>query len=188
MTFLIADNWINLKVKKLLLIVDAIYVVVQGIVKVGAVDADQHNSLGGQYGVRGFPTIKLFGANKNKPEDYQGSVLHLQKTSWHAHKENIVWRRECLLLLLSRVFSLSLCVLGGRSSQAIVDSALNTLRTLVKDRLGGKTGGSDYGKQVWKPTMMTLLLYYYVCILIDSLGSVVIRVEEVPAIRRMWWS
>uniref|UniRef100_A0A673JSP5 Protein disulfide-isomerase A6 n=1 Tax=Sinocyclocheilus rhinocerous TaxID=307959 RepID=A0A673JSP5_9TELE len=79
----------------------------KGIVKVGAVDADQHNSLGGQYGVRGFPTIKIFGANKHKPEDYQ----------------------------------------GGRSSQAIVDAALNALRSLVKDRLGGKTGGSDYGRQ-----------------------------------------
>lgn len=47
----------------------------QGIVKVGAVDADQHKSLGGQYGVRGFPTIKIFGANKNKPEEYQGTEL-----------------------------------------------------------------------------------------------------------------
>ncbi|XP_041950346.1 protein disulfide-isomerase A6 [Alosa sapidissima] len=79
----------------------------KGIVKVGAVDADQHKSLGGQYGVRGFPTIKVFGANKNKPADYQ----------------------------------------GGRSSQAIVDEAINALRSLVKDRLGGRTGGSDYSKQ-----------------------------------------
>ncbi|KAJ1531916.1 hypothetical protein ONE63_000558 [Megalurothrips usitatus] len=44
----------------------------KGVVKVGAVDADQHKSLGGQYGVRGFPTIKIFGANKRKPEDYNG--------------------------------------------------------------------------------------------------------------------
>ncbi|XP_030411290.1 protein disulfide-isomerase A6 [Gopherus evgoodei] len=44
----------------------------KGVVKVGAVDADKHQSLGGQYGVRGFPTIKLFGSNKNKAEDYQG--------------------------------------------------------------------------------------------------------------------
>ncbi|XP_031178407.1 protein disulfide-isomerase A6 isoform X1 [Sander lucioperca] len=79
----------------------------KGIVKVGAVDADQHKSLGGQYGVRGFPTIKIFGANKNKPEDYQ----------------------------------------GGRSSQAIVDGAMNSLRTLVKERLSGKSGGSGYSKQ-----------------------------------------
>ncbi|XP_065175338.1 protein disulfide-isomerase A6-like [Sycon ciliatum] len=45
----------------------------KGIVKVGAVNADSHQSLGGQYGVRGFPTIKIFGANKNSPTDYQGA-------------------------------------------------------------------------------------------------------------------
>ncbi|XP_072313078.1 protein disulfide-isomerase A6 [Eucyclogobius newberryi] len=78
--------------------------VLKGVVNVGAVDADQHKSLGGQYGIRGFPTIKVFGANKNKPEEYQ----------------------------------------GGRTSQAIVDSAINALKTLVKDRLSGKAGGSSY--------------------------------------------
>jgi len=45
----------------------------KGVVKVGAVNADEHQSLGGQYGVKGFPTIKIFGKNKNKPEDYQGA-------------------------------------------------------------------------------------------------------------------
>ncbi|XP_077408848.1 protein disulfide-isomerase A6 isoform X1 [Vanacampus margaritifer] len=44
----------------------------KGIVKIGAVDADQHKSLGSQYGIAGFPTIKIFGANKNKAEQYQG--------------------------------------------------------------------------------------------------------------------
>ncbi|KAM8847528.1 protein disulfide-isomerase A6 isoform 2-T2 [Synchiropus picturatus] len=76
----------------------------KGIVKVGAVNADEHKSLGGQFGVRGFPTIKIFGANKNQPEDYQ----------------------------------------GGRSSQAIVDGAMNALRSLVKERLSGKSGSSGY--------------------------------------------
>jgi len=38
----------------------------------GAVDMDKHQALGGPYNVQGFPTIKLFGANKNKPTDYQG--------------------------------------------------------------------------------------------------------------------
>lgn len=47
----------------------------QGVVKVGAVDADKHQSLGGQYGVQGFPTIKIFGSNKNRPEDFQGKGL-----------------------------------------------------------------------------------------------------------------
>ena len=31
----------------------------QGFVRVGAVDADQHRDLGGRYSVRGFPTIKV---------------------------------------------------------------------------------------------------------------------------------
>jgi len=44
----------------------------KGIVKLGAVDADAHRDLGGQYGVQGFPTIKVFGSNKAKPTDYQG--------------------------------------------------------------------------------------------------------------------
>ncbi|XP_046462234.1 protein disulfide-isomerase A6 homolog [Daphnia pulex] len=44
----------------------------KGVVKVGSVNADEHKSLGGQYGVRGFPTIKIFGSNKNKPDDFNG--------------------------------------------------------------------------------------------------------------------
>jgi len=44
----------------------------KGVVKMGAVNADEHRSLGGQFGVQGFPTIKVFGANKKKPEDYNG--------------------------------------------------------------------------------------------------------------------
>jgi len=44
----------------------------KGVVKVGAVNADEHRSLGGQYGVQGFPTIKIFGLDKKKPEDFNG--------------------------------------------------------------------------------------------------------------------
>ncbi|KAJ8684102.1 hypothetical protein QAD02_019894 [Eretmocerus hayati] len=45
----------------------------KGIVKVGGVNADDHKSLASRYNVRGFPTIKIFGANPNKPEDYNGA-------------------------------------------------------------------------------------------------------------------
>lgn len=44
----------------------------KGVVKVGAVNADEQKSLGGQYGVRGFPTVKVFGSDKTKPEDFNG--------------------------------------------------------------------------------------------------------------------
>eukprot|EP00112_Aurelia_sp_Birch-Aquarium-sp1_P001478 Seg1159.16 transcript_id=Seg1159.16/GoldUCD/mRNA.D3Y31 product="Protein disulfide-isomerase A6" protein_id=Seg1159.16/GoldUCD/D3Y31 len=45
----------------------------KGIVKVGAVNMDEHSSVGGPYNVRGFPTIKIFGSNKNSPRDYNGA-------------------------------------------------------------------------------------------------------------------
>lgn len=79
----------------------------KGVVKVGAVNADEHKSLGGQYGVRGFPTIKIFGLDKKKPTDFQGQ----------------------------------------RTSQGIVDAALNTIKDKVSAQAGGKTGsgGSSGG-------------------------------------------
>ncbi|KAG7168835.1 protein disulfide-isomerase A6 homolog [Homarus americanus] len=63
----------------------------KGVVKVGAVNADEHKSLGGQYGVRGFPTIKIFGLDKNKPEDYNGqrSAQGIVDNAMKAVKEKV---------------------------------------------------------------------------------------------------
>lgn len=44
----------------------------QGIAKVGAVDVDEHKQIAGRFSISGFPTIKIFGHDKNKPEDYKG--------------------------------------------------------------------------------------------------------------------
>jgi len=46
----------------------------KGIVNVGAIDMDQPDaqSVGAPYGIKGFPTIKVFGKNKNSPSDYSG--------------------------------------------------------------------------------------------------------------------
>jgi len=44
-----------------------------GVVRLGAVNMDEHQSVGGPYGIQGFPTIKLFGADKKSPSDYQGA-------------------------------------------------------------------------------------------------------------------
>lgn len=44
----------------------------KGVVKVGGVNADEHKSLAQQFGIRGFPTIKIFGLDKKKPQDYNG--------------------------------------------------------------------------------------------------------------------
>ncbi|XP_075261878.1 protein disulfide-isomerase A6 homolog [Convolutriloba macropyga] len=45
----------------------------QGVVKIGAVDVDAHQEFGGRFGIKGFPTIKIFGTNKKSPTDYNGA-------------------------------------------------------------------------------------------------------------------
>lgn len=45
----------------------------KGLVKVGAVDMTVHQSVGGPYNVQGFPTIKIFGGDKKKPTDFNGT-------------------------------------------------------------------------------------------------------------------
>lgn len=44
----------------------------KGVVKIGAVDMTTDQNVGAPYNIQGFPTIKLFGANKNAPADYNG--------------------------------------------------------------------------------------------------------------------
>jgi len=44
----------------------------KGVVHLGAVDMTQHQSVGAPYDVKGYPTIKIFGADKNKPTDFNG--------------------------------------------------------------------------------------------------------------------
>ncbi|TYZ62305.1 hypothetical protein PybrP1_009752 [[Pythium] brassicae (nom. inval.)] len=40
--------------------------------RLGAVDATAHQALAQKYGIQGYPTLKEFGANKDKPTDYRG--------------------------------------------------------------------------------------------------------------------
>lgn len=44
----------------------------KGVVGFAAINCDEHKSIAGEFGIKGFPTLKIFGLNKKKPQDYQG--------------------------------------------------------------------------------------------------------------------
>ena len=71
--------------------------------KLCAVDMEKDGSVGQPYNIKGFPTVKIFGSNKNSPSDYQ----------------------------------------AARTAQAIVDTALAQLKTIVNERLSGKSGSGS---------------------------------------------
>jgi protein disulfide-isomerase A6 len=63
----------------------------KGVVNVAAVDADAHGSLAQQYGIRGFPTIKLFyakpdGSIATGSQDYQGARTARDIVGWAVDK------------------------------------------------------------------------------------------------------
>ena len=45
----------------------------KGIFKIGAVNGDEEKILSEKYGIKGFPTVKFFGLNKDKPVDYNSA-------------------------------------------------------------------------------------------------------------------
>ncbi|KAH8607401.1 putative Thioredoxin [Trypanosoma vivax] len=48
---------------------------VEGVVRVGAINVDEHQQVGQQFSIRGFPTVKFWGLGEkvmNKAEDYNG--------------------------------------------------------------------------------------------------------------------
>jgi protein disulfide-isomerase A6 len=45
----------------------------EGIVNIGAVDMTTDQAAGSSYDIKGYPTIKVFGSNKNSPTDYSGA-------------------------------------------------------------------------------------------------------------------
>jgi len=44
----------------------------EGVVNVAAIDCQEHEEFVQQFEVQGFPTIKIFGENKNKPSTFDG--------------------------------------------------------------------------------------------------------------------
>ncbi|KAL6763389.1 thioredoxin-like protein [Haematococcus lacustris] len=82
----------------------------KGKVKFGAVDCTVHQSVCGQYDVKGYPTIKWFGGSKSSPDDYQGgrdsgSITQFARNQWAQQApppevrqlvDQSVWEQECV--------------------------------------------------------------------------------------------
>ncbi|XP_034941908.1 protein disulfide-isomerase A6 homolog [Chelonus insularis] len=100
----------------------------KGVIKVGAVNADVHKSLGSRFGIEGFPTIKIFGQNKYKPENFNG-----QRTA-----DGIV--TEALKVATKKVRA----SLGGKSSESDHKSTdSDDVITLTDDNFDKLVMGSE---------------------------------------------
>lgn len=114
-----------------------------------AVDMTKHQDLGGPYNVRGFPTIKIFGADKKKPTDYNGPwrstcdwepawcqrqpTGEVKRSFTHIHPHSLT--ASCLSMLAA----------GARTAQGLVDGALSAVQSTVKARLSGRRSGGSSG-------------------------------------------
>ncbi|XP_072377312.1 protein disulfide-isomerase A6 homolog [Diabrotica undecimpunctata] len=65
--------------------------ILKGVAKVGAVNADKHKELAATYTIRAFPTVKIFGADKLKPEEYKGgkTAKEIAKAALKSIKQKI---------------------------------------------------------------------------------------------------
>ncbi len=97
----------------------------KGIFKIGAIDADKERAIGGKYGIQGFPTVKFFGVDKDKPVEY-----------------NSARKAESVIDFMLE------------KAKAIINDRLN-MNTKSNNNAGGqqqqqnqKTAGSDDGKDV----------------------------------------
>ncbi|EMS60416.1 Protein disulfide isomerase-like 2-3 [Triticum urartu] len=112
--------------------------VLKGVATVAALDADAHKELAQQYGIRGFPTIKVFLPGK-PPVDYEGArdvkpivnfaLSQTFKPLYPTYKPN---RREYeFVSYVAKVVSFHFHY---------------KVKGLLRDRLDGKTSGGSSGK------------------------------------------
>ena len=86
-----------------------------------------HQSVGAPYGIKGFPTIKFFGYNKNKPTDYNGQRTADALGDESFKQLRFVQKHTCILLWKQELLHI-------------------LFRKLTKDKAsGGKSSGGSSG-------------------------------------------
>lgn len=61
----------------------------KGVVKVGAVDCDQHKDIAGKFGVQGFPTIKIFTGKDNAPYNGERTAKAIAEAGLAAARQKV---------------------------------------------------------------------------------------------------
>lgn len=133
----------------------------KGKVKVGAVDCTTHQQTCSKFGVNGYPTIKFFGSNKRRPEDYQGgrtgdaiTEYALQKWAQLAPPPEVrelvspeIFERECL---------------GAEGHQAKRFCFLAFLPDIIDSQAAGRNGYINILKQVAEAFKDKAYSYFWV--------------------------
>ena len=113
--------------------------ILDGVVKVVAVDATQHESLAQKYQIQGFPTLKVFGADKRAPEDYQGErtadgiVTHAMKAASSLVRDRKKGKSSSSSSSSSSSGSHSSGNGGKRGGSAVVELTENNFNALVME-------------------------------------------------------
>jgi protein disulfide-isomerase A6 len=61
----------------------------KGVVKVGAVDCDEHKDLAGKFGVQGFPTIKIFNGKDSTAYNGERTAKGIAEAGLAAAKKKV---------------------------------------------------------------------------------------------------
>ena len=99
------------------------------MVRVGAVDCDQHKDLAATYKVKGFPTIKIFASNKREPIDYAGVCAFFIPSSSPPPSPPITHFWECMYCIRATVLYL---ILECFIDEFLLGVRFNTFLQLLK--------------------------------------------------------
>nr|GEW67537.1 protein disulfide isomerase-like 2-3 [Tanacetum cinerariifolium] len=110
--------------------------ILKGVATVAAIDADAHKAIAQEYGIQGFPTIKVFVPGK-PPVDYQGARDAKPIAEFALKQEYGIQGFPTIKVFVPGKPHVD--YQGARDAKPIAEFALKQVKALLKDRLSGKS-------------------------------------------------